>query len=130
MTLKFTTTALATSLASSAAYADSVDGWDRGFGHMAWGGGFGMFGGLIADFLGRYPRPYRDGGALVYQWSPRWDPIDGCDGHPQIPFCQWGNRRRRIPQTQSCTRRLNLPDSSHPLGVGATQPRLIDRTAT
>lgn len=48
MTLKFTTTALATSLASSAAYADSVDGWDRGFGHMAWGGGgFGMFGGLM-----------------------------------------------------------------------------------
>ena len=47
MTLKFTTTALATSLASSAAYADSVDGWDRVFGHMAWGGGFGMFGGLM-----------------------------------------------------------------------------------
>lgn len=47
MTRKLTMTTLGALLAASAASADTVDSWGRGFGHMAWGGGYGMFGGLM-----------------------------------------------------------------------------------
>jgi len=45
MTVKLTATTLAALLASNVAYADSVDDWGQGFGHMSWGGGYSMFGG-------------------------------------------------------------------------------------
>lgn len=47
MTVKLSATTLAALLVSNVAYADSVDDWGRGFGHMTWGGGYGMFGGLM-----------------------------------------------------------------------------------
>ena len=34
-------------LSAGAALADPADSWGDGFGHMMWGGGFGMAGGLM-----------------------------------------------------------------------------------
>jgi putative membrane protein len=34
-------------LSVGAALADPSDSWGEGFGHMMWGGGFGMVGGLM-----------------------------------------------------------------------------------
>ena len=34
-------------LSAGAALADPADSWGNGFGHMMWGGGFGMAGGLM-----------------------------------------------------------------------------------
>ena len=34
-------------LSAGSAFAGPSDGWGEGFGHMMWGGGFGMAGGLM-----------------------------------------------------------------------------------
>ena len=34
-------------VSAGAAFADPADTWGEGFGHMMWGGGFGMAGGLM-----------------------------------------------------------------------------------
>lgn len=51
MKLRNAATILGTSIVANAAakgvLADPVNTWDTGYGHMAWGGGYGMFGGLM-----------------------------------------------------------------------------------
>lgn len=51
MKLRHATTILGTSfaanLSATSAFADPVNTWESGYGHMAWGGGYGMFGGLM-----------------------------------------------------------------------------------
>ena len=47
MTMKLSLSTLAALFAANIAHADAADDWGRGFGHMTWGGGYGMFGGLM-----------------------------------------------------------------------------------
>ena len=47
MTMKLSLSTLAALFAANIAHADGADDWGRGFGHMTWGGGYGMFGGLM-----------------------------------------------------------------------------------
>ena len=47
MTMKPSLTTLAALVAANVAHADGANDWGRGFGHMTWGGGYGMFGGLM-----------------------------------------------------------------------------------
>lgn len=47
MTMKLSLSTLAALFAANIAHADGADGWGRGFGHMTWGGGYGMLGGLM-----------------------------------------------------------------------------------
>jgi len=43
----FIGTSFAAGVASNVVLADPVNTWENGYGHMAWGGGYGMFGGLM-----------------------------------------------------------------------------------
>lgn len=47
MTMMPSLTTLAALVAANVAHADGANDWGRGFGHMTWGGGYGMFGGLM-----------------------------------------------------------------------------------
>ena len=47
MTLRLAITGAAVLLGSTIAYADPASDWSRGYGHMGWGAGYGIFGGLM-----------------------------------------------------------------------------------
>ncbi|MDA5095881.1 SHOCT domain-containing protein [Aliiroseovarius sp. KMU-50] len=47
MTKKLIATSIAVLSGAAIAYADPAGDWGAGYGHMGWGGGFGMLGGFM-----------------------------------------------------------------------------------
>ncbi|MDA5095779.1 SHOCT domain-containing protein [Aliiroseovarius sp. KMU-50] len=47
MTMRLIATSIAVLSGAAVAYADPAGDWGAGYGHMGWGGGFGMLGGLM-----------------------------------------------------------------------------------